>query len=349
MILHIGNNSKAFFIPFLDNLKKHHNYADHTIVIFSSKIAYDLSLYPNIVYLYKINDLIKIFKLMKQSKKIIFHSMFLSKKILLLFLFVSKKYYLNSYWMIWGGDLYNRIWDRNKSIRRYFDYYLTKKLTRRIKNIIAVIDGDYGFAKKYYRTKANFIKMTLYPNSSDIDFIDDLDNSERDLKVLVGNSATRDNNHIQTLEILKGISDIEIYCPLSYGNDEIRDEVVSLGEKTFGENFYPITEFMSLEEYHDFLKSIDIAIFNHIRQQALGNIIALIGMGKKVYLNSESPIYKDFIRYGFKIFDIHSINSNEKLLKLKGDDSIKNHELYKSHFGLKNYNSNWSKIYSENL
>lgn len=43
----------------------------------------------------------------------------------------------------------------------------------------------------------------------------------------------------------------------------------------------PIVDFMDFNEYINFLSTIDIAIFNHKRQQGMGNIITLLGMGKK--------------------------------------------------------------------
>jgi hypothetical protein len=52
---------------------------------------------------------------------------------------------------------------------------------------------------------------------------------------------------------------------------------------------------MTLDEYLKFLKSIDIAIFNHERQQAMGNTINLLGMGKKVFMRTGLSHY-DFMK-----------------------------------------------------
>lgn len=54
------------------------------------------------------------------------------------------------------------------------------------------------------------------------------------------------------------------------------------GINLFGDNFILLTEFLSPEEYAKILANVDVAIFAHRRQQALGNILALIYIGKKV-------------------------------------------------------------------
>lgn len=40
---------------------------------------------------------------------------------------------------------------------------------------------------------------------------------------------------------------------------------------------------MEEDEYYNFLNDMDIAIFDMNRQQALGNIMAMVTFGKKVY------------------------------------------------------------------
>lgn len=52
-------------------------------------------------------------------------------------------------------------------------------------------------------------------------------------------------------------------------------KVIIKGKELFGEKFIPLTEFMTFEKYLEFLGSIDIAIFAHKRQQAMGNTITI--------------------------------------------------------------------------
>ena len=54
---------------------------------------------------------------------------------------------------------------------------------------------------------------------------------------------------------------------------------------------------MPFNQYLEFLGKIDIAIFNHRRQQGFGNAITLLGLGKKVYLNSVSTLNGEELIY----------------------------------------------------
>jgi hypothetical protein len=109
------------------------------------------------------------------------------------------------------------------------------------------------------------------------------------LTILVGNSADPSNNHIEALEKLLPYKDqdIKICVPLSYGDQAHAKKVIEQGKDWFGEKFFPMVSFMPFDQYLKFLKSVDIAIFNHKRQQAMGNIITLLGMGKTVYVRRD--------------------------------------------------------------
>ncbi|MBT5421071.1 MAG: TDP-N-acetylfucosamine:lipid II N-acetylfucosaminyltransferase, partial [Candidatus Cloacimonetes bacterium] len=101
---------------------------------------------------------------------------------------------------------------------------------------------------------------------------------------------------------------IKIFVPLSYGNDEYAREVIYKGKKLFGDKFIPMTTFFPIEKYLAFLMEIDIAIFAHDRQQAMGNITTLLGYGKKVYLSKESTLNGVFDEFKIKVFDSDDID-----------------------------------------
>ena len=64
--------------------------------------------------------------------------------------------------------------------------------------------------------------------------------------------------------------DIQIICPLSDGNKEYAEAVINKGKEIFGCNFKPLQEFIPFEQYLDIVSKIDVAIFKHDRQQAIG-------------------------------------------------------------------------------
>ena len=94
------------------------------------------------------------------------------------------------------------------------------------------------------------------------------------------------NYHIEVFEKLRKYrtENIKVYVPLSYGSNSYAESVISEGKRIFGDKFYPMTKFMEKEQYFRFLMTIDVAIFANDRQQALGNIVALLYAGKKVYM-----------------------------------------------------------------
>ena len=76
----------------------------------------------------------------------------------------------------------------------------------------------------------------------------------------------------------------------------------------------------------EFLSKIDIGIFPFKRQQAFGNMLALISMKKTIYLDENSLTYKYFNRIGVKIksynifdelevFDNEILENNKNIIK----------------------------------
>ena len=78
---------------------------------------------------------------------------------------------------------------------------------------------------------------------------------------------------------------------------------------------------------------IDIAIFAHNRQQAMGNIITLLGLGKKVYMRSDITPWKLFEDIEVKIYDIGEIT----LEPLEENVKNENKNRIKTYFSKENY------------
>jgi hypothetical protein len=90
---------------------------------------------------------------------------------------------------------------------------------------------------------------------------------------------------------------------------------------------------MPFGKYLDFLGTIDIAIFAHRRQQAMGNIISLLGMGKKVYVRKDITPWTLFSEIGVKVFDF----SNIDLVTIKNEVRNENVKIIKSYFSKETY------------
>lgn len=157
--------------------------------------------------------------------------------------------------------------------------------------------------------------------------------------IQVGNSATVTNNHIDVFKKLASfeLEERKVIVPLSYGKDDYRDYVLEKGREILGEHFYPITDFKPLDEYLSLFKHCSISIFNHHRQQAVGNIIAALWQGRTVYLG-QSPILDDFKRRGLpahsfktdftldrpQLSDLEIQSCHTKLLQSVGHDAVAN-------------------------
>lgn len=304
-------NNEKFIAPFIDFIKEHLNFKDHYFLVIggvSTSIA-KLPVGENIQCLdksyYNKLSFLKLNKILKQSTskadKVIFHSLTNGSKIL--FLYLNQKIIPKCYWVIWGADIYVY----NKPITRVRDkilHHIRKQVYSKIGYLVTGNTGDYELAKKWYGVTGKQIKSIIYPSNLYKEYdIKPKENST--INIQVGNSADPTNNHMEVFEKLVKYKDenIKIFIPLSYGNKEYARQVIESGTKMFGDRFIPITEYMPFEKYLDILADIDIAVFNHNRQQAFGNIITLLGMGKKVYINKVSTLNEVFSEYDIIVFD----------------------------------------------
>ena len=131
--------------------------------------------------------------------------------------------------------------------------------------------------------------------------------------ILVGNSASFENNHLELFELLAGSFDLEgrkLVTPLSYGNPWYAEKVIAEGHRLFGDQFVPLTDFLPKEQYIEILDSCGHVFMNHLRQQALGNICIMMLKGAKIYLNPINPLYAWLTDKGAFIESINGSNQD---------------------------------------
>ena len=131
--------------------------------------------------------------------------------------------------------------------------------------------------------------------------------------ILIGNSASFENNHLELFELLAGSFDLEgrkLVTPLSYGNPWYAEKVIAEGHRLFGDQFVPLTDFLPKEQYIEILDSCGHVFMNHLRQQALGNICIMMLKGAKIYLNAINPLYAWLTGQGAFIDSIDDVNSD---------------------------------------
>ena len=220
---------------------------------------------------------------------------------------------------------------------------IINKFISKVNYFSCCVPDDYEALKLVLpNLTAQFLPLNYY-SCEDVflrgDNIQDLSGNN----VLLGNSASPSNNHIEVMKMLSelGMHGRKVIVPLSYGDENYRRSVMSFGEKLLGESFVPLTKFVSLPQYNQIISSCSNVIMNHVRQQAIGNISATLLRGGKVFLRPENLIYKYFTRLGVKLFcypaDLFLDNLDSKM---SPDDIFKNKEIMTSLWareeGLKN-------------
>jgi len=358
--LHIVGNEIKFIKPFVQYVNSNFNENEHLFLILNSNGS-DASAMESIVnvkvlkpydsengnirklmFLYKIpSAFFFLFKYFIRYKKVYIHGLFDKKVILFLYLF---RVFLNkSYWIIWGGgDL--DVPTEKESETVWFK--LTCAVKGGFSNYVTYLPGDYEIAKELYGAKGSCHESLMYESNVYKDIV--INSIDDDVtRIQVGNSADSANNHMEILEDLKPFKNdnILIYCILSYGEKPWSkgwiDKVMERGESIFGDKFVAITDFMNYEEYLVFLGGIDIAIFAHKKQQGMGNIISLLGLGKKVFLRTDISSWKLFESVGVKVFDVKKIDIDP----LGSADIDGNREVMKNFFSKEKYFIQLNKLF----
>lgn len=291
---------------------------------------------------------------------VIFHSLPVNRYFYLFFINRNVKIW----WISWGYDIYNN-YIINKKL--YFDmtniairnkYWDSEDKKYSIKNIIKkiilynikqIINIDKGqFFYKICFSKINYMstllleefeyvrKVPYMPKNyiyfhyyAEYNQLLDIPISKKMNYVLVGNSATPTNNHLDAFSALESNIQIDtkIICPLSYGNNSYRNYIISEGQRLFGKNFIPLTKYIKPNSYYKIIAKCNIAIFANIRQQALGNIYACLFFGSKIFFSNKSILYMHFKKNGFRIYCLEDdLSRNEFSSMLDKKDILYNRE-----------------------
>lgn len=359
MYIHVIQDEK-FTDQFIKFINRNYNPDEHVIYVYRLGERFTSAKYPNVVYLeYKYSDLKKISAGFDKAEKIFIHG-FYNLKIMLWLRFnayVLRKTVL----IIWGADLYNAryaIKDKEQKglhLTHRICEILKRQLMQRVTMYMTFACADFDLAKEWYGASGKQFDC-LYTSNVDIGLLDSLEKKEFSGKVniMVGNSATRTNQHKEVLNILKKYAEenICIYCPLSYGGDsEYAVEIAEYGKKLFKDKFVAITDYMESDEYAEFLNKMDIAIFNNNRQQATANIEILSYLGKKLYIRSDTTMWKHYVeRDKCSFYSVGSIKGEDfaEFFKFGNDDRDNNKKYFSKIWDEDYVKSLWDKVFEYN-
>ncbi len=217
----------------------------------------------------------------------------------------------------WGGDFYRYRddWTGKRTMKQKLKdrikMHFIAYCFRNSRDLAFLIPGDYeafcdifGFACSH-----SIVKMPNSPKQKRVQEFRKTGTHEG-IRIILGNSATGSNHHEEILSLLHDQyrdEAIEVYCPLSYGDEGYRDRIIRLGEELLSNKFVPMTEYMDKNMYMEFLSDCDIGIFNNDRQQGMGNIKSLLALGKKVYIRTDTSMWEHYSKRGYVLFPAEGI------------------------------------------
>lgn len=309
-ILHICKMEK-FIPPFIEMVDRNFDASRHVFFLFGNHESYPVTRSQGVVkvrsgIIPKLVSRLRLVREMHDAEKIILHGLFNRSVTRLLWLmpWLLKK----CYWVMWGADLYQYESMGGPRPRRVKEL-MRRNVIRKMGHLVTHISGDVDLARQWYGATGRYNECLMYASNVYSDF--PLNKREHStVNIQIGNSADPGNNHLEIIERLASIKDrdIKIHVPLSYRASSYVNSVIDAGHRVFGDKFQPITEFMPFDDYKAFLSEIDVAIFNHNRQQAMGNIINLLGLGKKVYLRPEITPWATLCDKGLVVYDVAGID-----------------------------------------
>lgn len=274
-----------------------------------------------------------------------------------------KSIYTNArvYWLYWGYELYAALADKgNYKLLDNFSVfspisYLTpspysafmRRLmgrmprTEALEKALPYIDyfcfwfkPDYELLQRFYHTGIKFkhFQYGAVNTRAELEAVPDYVPVEKKEKIImVNHQASLNGNYGTIFSKLKSISDIDDYTisvPLSYGSSYVRKNVLKQGKKQFGTQFSPLLQMMPMNEYNNYLRSVRVAIFGQLRQEAAGNLATLFGCGAKVFLREDNPLYAYYKEKGYLVFSVdNELKSSSDLEPLSPADQIHNMKL----------------------
>ncbi len=355
----LNKNYILHFVPYekftesiIHFFNSNYNLDKHFFIIWGDKNIFygdlqSLLLFNNVKEFSQINNS-DINTLIKKCEKIVLHQFTFTR-----LLYIKKRFKRDVYVLFWGGDMEQYKKDNIKTLKRKTAYHLSRCL---LKNTIALnlIDEDYEILKNIFKIDFKDHYVARYLNDKFHNQVVNLpyEHNEFTTNILIGNSASRTNNHKEIIDMLAKYAheSAKFYIPLSYGDEDYGNEIELYAKAKLGAKAIIIRDFMSPEEYNIFLNSIDIGVFNYYRQQGLGNIQRLLTMRKKVFLNKRSGMFNFLSNLGIELFDIQAINESTfiEFSNYCVESLERNRELMIEHLSSEVIKSEWDRCLSIN-
>lgn len=196
----------------------------------------------------------------------------------------------------------------------------------RIKYVSCVLPNEFDLINSVKKNIENFIPIRYIEKNE----VNSVNVFKKNNTILLNNSADPTGNHIDVLKFISKYINSEtiIYIPFSYGVKQDYFERVKKEVKLLNleKNVIFLTDFIEYEEYKKLLSSCSIAIFGHIRQQGIGNIVNLLSAGVKVFFYEDSVSYQYYKKQGINVYKLEC-DFNEKELNGELDVNLMNENI----------------------
>ncbi len=376
MNLHITNDDYGFFpVEIAKRIEGSPNVTNNKIINLSSKSKIQHSLINYIKI--NSNSFKNFIKEVSSLDKIIFHPFNINS--LSILEIVRKKFpNVKVYWVCWSYELYNssenihNLYDSfsRNYIARNRDWKLQAKVIflRALMNSISIINSkktlkmqraaayksidffcsflpqDFVFYKSITSNlNTQYIPFSylslnnIMPNLYEFESLGD--------KIMIGHSATPEGNHFEIIERVKQINqDLPIFLPLAYGNLQYAAIIKRMALEKL-KNVEILESKMDILDYYKKLTEVSWVILNVKVQQGLGNILALIWMGAKIFLTENSSTFIDFKNWGINVFSIENdLNEEQLTQKLTLEEIRENKKIIYNRFNEEKVNKYWESI-----
>ncbi|MBS4773016.1 MAG: TDP-N-acetylfucosamine:lipid II N-acetylfucosaminyltransferase [Proteobacteria bacterium] len=201
-----------------------------------------------------------------------------------------------TYWAIMGGDLYSAP-----------DNEIENFVRQNVAGIITTFDKN-----EYYQRFGNKKTYDIVYNNPIVRYIRKpvKHKSGKPYRIMINNST--DETTLEMLDFLAKYKDENIIVTTNlsyktYGQTDVKNRILKKGREIFGTKFDPVLKWKQPRQYIRFLSSVDVYISNQNRQQGVGNISALMLLGKKIFVKSSTTTYSGFTQMGIKVFDTATI------------------------------------------
>lgn len=267
--------------------------------------------------------------------------------------------------IIWGGEVYT-----NSEIKTNFsrkDKFLNsdsffKKVYSLIEysfienyksrcNVIkkAILNSNYIACnkKEFYYLKKNkvFNENSTYVNFTynpiEYMLLKYPKTIKKNKKIIIGKSGNVAENHLQIIKIIKenvkSFKEYFIHLPLAYGDNNYINLVKREIQNQEEINFKLDLNFEPMKEYYHRISDAELFVFNSLRQQGIGNILAHFYFGTKIFLNKTNLLYSFYKDLGFIFYNIQEFQDqckNKTLSELSERDKNHNKKLINKYFSL---------------